>query len=117
MIEQFVALLFLARDMAHRAHLTTESYAKHMALGEFYAALPELADSLAETWQGLNDRLGDIPLLENKAGTDIVKALQAQRVWIERNRKELGNSTTIQNIVDEIVQQYGQTLYKLRFLG
>ena len=75
MIEQFIAVLFLARDMAHKAHLTTDSYAQHMALGEFYGALPDLADSLAETWQGMNSKLKDIPLLENTAGDDITKVL------------------------------------------
>ena len=38
MIGQFIAVLFLGRDLAHRAHLRTTgpgSFAAHEALGEF----------------------------------------------------------------------------------
>ena len=52
---QFVALLFLARDMAHRAHLKATgpgSFAAHMALGNFYEEIVERADAFAEAYQG-----------------------------------------------------------------
>jgi hypothetical protein len=55
MIGQFVAVLFLARDLAHKAHLRATgpgSFAKHDALGDFYPAVIDLADSLVEAYQG-----------------------------------------------------------------
>ena len=39
----FVGTLFLARDVAHSVHLNTRSFAKHMALNEFYDAIVDLA--------------------------------------------------------------------------
>ena len=45
---EYIALLFLARDLAHRAHLRTRSYAEHMALGAFYEGIIPLADEFAE---------------------------------------------------------------------
>jgi len=48
----FVGMLFLARDVAHSAHLNTRSYAKHVALNEFYDGIIDLADKFAEAYQG-----------------------------------------------------------------
>lgn len=45
MIAQFIAILFLSRDIAHREHLRTKSYAQHGALGDFYDAIIGLTDS------------------------------------------------------------------------
>lgn len=121
MIGQFIALLFLARDMTHREHLRVSgpgSYARHAALGEFYPAIVELADKLAEAYQGRHGIIKDMPLLENEYGDDIVVALERQLKWLETNRDkavEKGDSA-LQNIVDEIVSQYLSTLYKLKHL-
>ena len=50
--EVFVGHLFLARDVTHSAHLNTRSYAKHVALNEFYDGIIDLADKFAEAYQG-----------------------------------------------------------------
>lgn len=34
---------------AHHMHLVTTSYARHMALGEYYTGIPALIDRIAET--------------------------------------------------------------------
>jgi hypothetical protein len=34
-MEKLISLLFLARDIAHREHLRTDSFSAHMALGTF----------------------------------------------------------------------------------
>lgn len=121
MIGQFIALLFLARDLAHREHLRVKgpgSFAKHMALGEFYPAIVELADKLAEAYQGRNGIIEDMPLLENEYGDAIVGVLERHVDWIKANRYTAvpRDDSTIQNIIDEIVGQYLSTLYKLKFL-
>lgn len=121
MIGQFIAVLFLARDLAHRAHLRTTgkgSYAQHAALGEFYPAVIDLADSLAEAYQGAMLELIDIPLLDNEFPGQIKEALQAQRKWIAANRYTAvpKEETQMQNIIDEVVALYDQTIYKLHFL-
>jgi len=121
MIGQFIAVLFLARDIAHRAHLAATgpgSFAKHEALGSFYPAVIELADQLAEAYQGAMLELIEIPLLDNEFPSEIKAALQAQRKWIVANRYKAvpKEETQMQNIIDEVVALYDSTIYKLNFL-
>ena len=121
MIGQFIAVLFLARDLAHRAHLRTTgpgSFAAHEALGDFYPAIVDLADSLAETYQGCELTLIDIPLLDNEFEGEIKLSMQAQLKWIKANRYKAvkRDETHMQNIIDEIVALYDRTIFKLHFL-
>ena len=118
---QYVALLFLARDMAHRAHLKATgpgSFAAHMALGNFYEGIVERADAFAEAYQGRYNELLEIPLLENEYAGEIADVLEQQMAWIEDNREEIckRNETALHNLIDESVALYQSTLYKLRFL-
>lgn len=109
--------LFLARDVAHRVHLSTRSYAKHMALNDFYEGIVGLADDFAETYQGRHGLLSSIPLISTKK-SNIVEFLQGQVDEIEKERKNIcGDDSPLQNIIDEIVGLYLRTLYKLRFLA
>ena len=119
---QLIAVLFLARDLAHRAHLRTTgpgSFARHEALGEFYPAVIDFADTLAETYQGCELTLLDIPLLDNEFPDDIKESMQAQVKWVKDNRyKAAGkDETQLQNIIDEIVALYDRTIFKLHFLA
>ncbi len=121
-IELIVATLFLARDVAHRAHLKTQgpgSLAKHLALEEFYNSVVDLADTLTETYQGCFDVLLDIPLLNHDGGEDITQTLQAQRQWIRECRYEAvpKEETPIHNIIDEIEALYMRTNFKLNRLA
>ena len=121
MIGQFIALLFLARDLAHREHFRVTgpgSDAKHRALGEFYTNIIELADTLVEAYQGRNGIIKNMPLLDNEYGEDIVSILESQLKWLEENRFTAVSSkdTPLQNMIDEIVGQYLTTLYRLKNL-
>ncbi len=114
---EFIALLFMARDITHREHLKTKSYAQHMALGEFYPAIIEFADKIAEAYQGCEGKLITIPQIKNTANGSVDSILRSHLAWIEKNRKNLSDESSIQNIVDEIVGLYQTTLYKLKFLS
>jgi DNA-binding ferritin-like protein len=118
---QFIAVLFLARDLAHKAHLRTTgpgSFAAHEALGDFYPAVVDLADSITETYQGCELTLIDIPLLDNEFPGEIKESMQAQRKWIKANRYKAvdKDETHIQNIIDEVVALYDRTIFKLHYL-
>lgn len=111
--QQFLALLFLSRDVTHKEHLNTDSYARHVALGSFYDAIIPLADSFAEAWMGRNGKkIGDLPDLKNPKG-DIVTILNVHLEIIEETRDFVGKDSTLSNIIDEIVALYLSTLYKL----
>lgn len=116
---EFVGNLFLARDVAHSVHLNTRSYAKHVALNEFYDNIVDLADKFAEAYQGKYGLIGPIALMSAKKTTNIVEFLQDQADEIEKVRYTVVDKdcTPLHNIIDEIVGQYLSTLYKLRFLA
>lgn len=115
----FVGTLFLARDVAHSVHLNTRSFAKHMALNEFYDNIVELADKFSEAYQGRHGLIGPISLMSAKKTSNIVEFLQDSLDDVERMRYEVckKEETALQNIIDEIVGQYLSTLYKLKFLA
>lgn len=128
MMGELIALLFLARDLAHRAHLKVSgpgSYAAHGALGDFYGAIPGLADSIAEAYQGATETLLEIPLLDGElpagfsSGAQFIPVLREHLEWIKANRYSAvpREETAIHNIIDEAVALYQSTIYKLRFLA
>lgn len=115
-IQQLIALLFLSRDVAHKAHLNSDSYSEHVALGAFYDEIIDLADNLAECWMGRSGKkIGNIPALKSPNG-DILSVLKRHLEVIEETRDFLDKDTALQNIVDEIVAFYLSTIYKLQFL-
>jgi len=117
--EVFIGQLFLARDVAHSTHLATRSYAKHVALNEFYDGIIDLADKFAETYQGKYGLIGAIALQSAKRTGNIVDFLEGQVKDIEEMRFKVvkKDDTTLQNIIDEILALYFTTLYKLKFLA
>lgn len=116
---EFVGMFFLARDVTHSVHLNTRSYAKHVALNEFYEAIVELADKFAEAYQGKYGLIGPIALMSAKKTSNVVEFLQDQADEIEKVRYDVVGKecTPLQNIIDEIMGQYYSTLYKLKFLA
>ena len=114
-----VAVLFTSRDQSHRAHLLTKSYAQHIALGEFYDAVVDLADSLAEVTMGTYGAFTEIPV-EPPARGAIDAALEAHLNKIEDLRAAFGGKACdrpIENLLDEVGALFAQTLYKLRNLS
>ena len=116
---EFIGMMFLARDTAHSVHLNTRSYAKHKALKSFYEGIVDLADTLAEAYQGRHGLIGPIALMSAKKTNNIVDFLEGQLSEIEEMRYKVidKSDTALQNIVDEIVALYLSTLYKLKFLA
>ena len=115
----FIGMLFLARDVAHSVHLNTRSFSKHMALNTFYDEIIELADGFAEAYQGRYGLIGPISLMSAKKTGNIVEFLQDQLDEIETGRYDVckKDDTPLQNLIDGIIELYLSTLYKLRFLA
>ena len=113
-VEKLVNTAFASRDAAHCAHLKTDSYAKHEALGEFYEALPDLVDAYAEAYQGLFGELGKL----GADCKDITEKLREDLLWMTENREAVTRGLPVlQNIYDEITAQYLRTIFKLSRLG
>jgi len=112
-----IAVCFLSREVAHREHLKTDSYAAHKALQEFYEGIIPLADALAEACMGRHKTvMKDIPYLAPEGKPDIISQLEMHLAAIEAQRyRDLDKTdTALQNLVDEIVELYLSTLYMLR---
>ena len=115
----FVGMLFLARDVAHSVHLNTRSFSKHMALNTFYDSIIDLADAFAEAYQGRHGLIGPISLMSAKKTANIIEFLEDQLKEIESVRYDVcdKSDTALQQLIDNIVELYLTTLYKLRFLA
>ena len=115
----FIGTLFLARDVAHSVHLNTRSFAKHKALKGFYEGVIDLADKMAEAYQGRHGLIGPISLMSAKKTNNILEFLEGQLADIEEMRYKVvdKSDTALQNIIDEIVALYLSTIYKLKFLA
>ena len=114
-----LGLLFLARDVAHSVHLNTRSYSKHVALNIFYDRIIGAADDFAEAYQGRHGLMGPITLHSAKKTANIIEFLEDSLKEIEDCRYEVADKSdsSLQQLIDNIIEIYLRTLYKLRFLA
>ena len=117
MIEDLISRVFHSRNLAHWNHWRTKSYAQHKALGHFYDDVIEALDDVVEAYQGAFDLISTIPAPE-KSDNDILKHLEAEAAWIEKNHEGIckGNRA-IANLIDALSGVYLSTIYKLRNLS
>jgi Family of unknown function (DUF5856) len=115
----FVGMLFLARDVAHSVHLNTRSFSKHMALNIFYDRIVGAADDFAEAYQGRHGLMGPISLMSAKKTSNIIEFLEDSLKQIEDCRYDVVDKSdmSLQQLIDNIIEIYLRTLYKLKFLA
>lgn len=117
MIEELVSRVFTARNVAHLAHWKTKSYAQHMALGDFYGALPDQIDALVEAYQGQFGLIGNVSL-KAPAKAEIISYLTEELAWMNDNYEEITKyNSSLENLLQNIVATYQSTLYKLKNLS
>jgi DNA-binding ferritin-like protein len=119
MIEELISRVFYARNLAHFAHWRAKgegSFAKHMALGEFYDGVIDAIDPLVEAYQGAYDLIGNIPA-PTETPKDCLKCLEGDAEWIEKNHEKIckGNRA-VANLIDTLTAVYLSAIYKLRNL-
>jgi hypothetical protein len=117
-MNEFIATLFLTRELAHRYHLSTKSYSQHKALQNFYENLLDLTDDLAEMTQGAHGLL-NIPILTEKSGyKEPLYCIAEKLKYVETNRYKAysKDDTALQNKIDEIVSVFLTAIYKLENL-
>lgn len=115
----FLGLLFLARDVTHSVHLNTRSFSKHTALNIFYDRIIGAADDFAESYQGRHGLIGPITLQSAKKTNNVIEFLEDSLKQIEDARYEVCDKTdtSLQQLIDNIIEIYLRTLYKLKFLA
>ncbi len=113
----FILTLLHASTNAHILHWQTKSFAQHMALGEFYEALPDLIDALVEATQGATGEIIQFPADYYPPAENGLTELKELREYFVENRDVMPPDSEIQNLLDNIGDQIDSSLYKLRFLS
>lgn len=115
-LNELVMDLLHSAIVTHIMHWQTTSYAQHIALGEFYSAIPNLVDAAVEAYQGKNNVILMQFPIEMDSYEDMTPLLYMEYLNQElyESRGLFGDDTEIQNLVDEIADLIDSTLYKLR---
>lgn len=113
---EFILTLLHSATNTHILHWQTKSFAEHMALGEFYEAMPSLVDNLVEATQGATGEIIEFPVDYYPPAKDGLTELEDLREYFVATRHVMPPDSEIQNLLDSIGDQIDSTLYKLRFL-
>jgi hypothetical protein len=113
MIEDLVSRVFAMRNAAHLAHWSTKSYSEHKALGKFYDGLIDKIDAIIEAYQGWFGLIGEVRMIV-MSKKDIAEAIRTDLTWMGTNRDKICKKNTImENLIDDLMQLYSTTHYKL----
>jgi hypothetical protein len=113
---QFVVQCFAVRTAAHLLHLSSKSYAQHVALGDFYDSLTSLTDKYAEVYMGLEDQVMNWPAPATVERKNPVILLEDFLELVQDEMVEDKTCQSLTNILAEMEELTAQTLYKLRNL-
>lgn len=111
----FIAQSFAVRTAAHLIHLTTKSYAEHVALDEFYTGLVDLVDTFAELYLAEPETPSTVfPSTVPPKGTSVGILTS----YLADVREEMGDkpNQAMANVLAEIEALTLRTLYKLKNL-
>lgn len=115
-VERLVTDLLHSATNMHLMHFMTRSYSHHIALQEFYDKIVELTDRLVETIQGLSGKIltDYTPSINLFNHTDPpVLTLRNLRHRMTVHRDMFGEDGAIQAIIDDILELFDITIYKL----
>jgi len=121
MTADLVEELMNASTSFHKLHLQVEgvgSFAAHKALNEIYDALPGLADSIAEGYQGAAEKL----LVCNHQGPVILKSVKDAITYLREitnmvnELQKVMPYSEIVNTLDTVKDAVNSAKYKLIFL-
>ena len=113
--EKFIAESFALGTAIRLLHLSSQSYAEHVALGEFYDGQAGFIDEYAEVYQGLTRRVASWPDTRLPKGRPI-ELLEDYLLLIEAELKGDDQFESLKSILAEIETLTARTLYKLRNL-
>jgi DNA-binding ferritin-like protein len=102
--------------ITHIMHWQTESFAAHVALGEYYDEIPDLVDAVIEAYQGKNNIiLRNFPTeMESYEDMEPLVYMEYLSKELTEGRALFGEDAEIQNLVDAIADLIDTTIYKLR---
>ena len=123
MFEKIISTLMASRDQAHIFHWQTTgegSFAAHLALNAYYDAIPDLTDTLVESYQGKHGIVsGYTPAekFDNFDSKTVSNYFKGLSTYIERVYDKIPKEdTNIINQLDGVKDLIYTTLYKLENL-
>ena len=115
-IEELINRVFSLRDAGQLEHWAARgpgSYARHMALGEFYDQIIDQLDTIVEAYQGYFGLIGTVQLQQlSFQDLDTLIADEAKAICEARSEIACGNPA-IENLIDGLCETYFKTFYKL----
>ena len=113
MISELIKNIFTERNNSHARHWSTNSYAQHQALGEFYENIIEILDKYVKSYIGTFGKIEDIPDDVDNIG----QVVRDNLIWLNDNRSDLSKEVpALENILDELAGLHMTTLFKLENL-
>ena len=112
--------LMQSRNQAHIYHLQVQgmgSFAAHKALNEYYDAIVDNIDGIAESYQGRYGIITGYKMPEAiREDNNVRMYFDGLAKFVETIRKQIPQDSYIQNQIDEVVDLIESTKYKLKFL-
>ncbi len=120
-MNEYVGTLMQSRNQTHIYHLQTTSYAKHVALQEYYEGIIDLIDGLVEAYQGKYEIITGYKMIGtledmNDEG-DVANYIEKIARYCELKREKLPQDGFLTNIYDDIDTLLRSTVYKLKRLS
>jgi DNA-binding ferritin-like protein len=121
-VASLVAEMLDAANKIHILHLTVTgkgSYAAHKALGDLYEALPDLADGIAEGYQGVTGKLLEYPDVSAprlKTVEDAIDYIEDLHNKVSKVQDGVEFSEIV-NDLDNVKSELNSAKYKLKFLS
>ncbi len=114
--QSFIVQCLAVRTAAHLMHLSSKSYAQHVALSDFYDGLLTLTDKYAEVYMGLGSQITSWPAPASTERHDPITLLEDFLELVQAEFADDSDSQALTNILAELEELTAQSLYKLRFL-
>ena len=114
----FCGELFACANLIKLAHLKVKgpgAYAQHVALGEIYDSVSDMADDITETIQGYEGILTiSIPAVSD---TEPLAYLKSERTKMIAAKSKFTSMPDIANKLDELIAVFSKGIYKLENLA
>ena len=118
MMGEFAGTLLHSAVVTHMMHWATRSYAAHKALEIYYTGIPELIDTIVESYQGKFGLIGDMPMTFTTVPVDdALTYMDILKQFVETSRIMLPDDSEIQNEIDNVASLIDGVLYQIRFLS
>lgn len=115
---EFCGSLFACADTIKLLHLKASgegSYAKHVALGDLYDAISDMADDITETIQGYKGLLS-ISIPASTLPADCCSYVKSERSRITTSMSSMTDMVDVQNKLQDLIGVFSKTIYKLENL-